>query len=72
MAVTPDGTRAVVAGNEFGSVTVLDAATGEVLDTVTVGAGPVGVAVTADGTRAVVANSDAGSVSVIDTGLRVG
>jgi YVTN family beta-propeller protein len=50
-----------------GSVSVIDTATDTVLTTITVGAGPAGVAVRPDGARAYVVNSSAGSVSVIDT-----
>jgi len=52
-----------------GTVSVIDTAAtpNVVVDTVAVGAGPVGAAITPDGTRAYVANNDSNTVSVIDT-----
>jgi YVTN family beta-propeller protein len=47
---------------------VLDTATGSVVGTVPVGAGPIRVAISRDGTRAYVTNAESDSISVIDTG----
>jgi YVTN family beta-propeller protein len=59
--------RGFVTNSQSGTVSVVDTASGAVMDTVVVGAGPVGVAVNRAGTRAYVANSGAGTVSVVDT-----
>ena len=48
-------------------MSVIDTATNTVTATITVGAGPVGVAVSPDGTRAYVTNLGDDTVSVIDT-----
>jgi len=48
-------------------VSVIDTATNEVIDTITVGNYPQAVAVNLDGTRAYVANTNDNTVSVIDT-----
>jgi YVTN family beta-propeller protein len=68
IAITPDGSRAYVANNLSGSVSVIDIATNTVVATIGMFQ-PVAVAVSPDGTRAYVTNSSEtfGSVSVIDT-----
>jgi YVTN family beta-propeller protein len=75
IVITSDGTPAYVTGvpsGGGGTVTVVDIVPGgpneyQVVDTITVGADPNGVAVSRDGTRIYVANGTDGTVSVIDT-----
>jgi YVTN family beta-propeller protein len=72
IALTHDGSRAYVAdfsGRSHddirqGTVSVVDLATGQVVDTITVGQGPVGLALNPAGDRLWVANSS-GGVTVI-------
>ena len=66
LVVNPAGTRAYVANNSSGTVSVIDTATNTVTATVTVGSFPIGVAVNPAGTRVYVANL-LGTASVIDT-----
>lgn len=70
VAVTPDGTGALVTNNTAaGNVKLVSLTTHAVTDTITTGSYTAGVAVTPDGATAVVANSygDTGhSISVID------
>jgi YVTN family beta-propeller protein len=54
-------------GPAASAVTVVDLATGSVLETITVGTGPAGIAITPDGLFAYVANRFGNSVSVIET-----
>ena len=49
-----------------GTVSVIDTLTNAVVDTITVGESPWGIAITPDGKRAYVANQS-GTISVIDT-----
>ena len=65
-AVTPDGARIYVTNNLQDTVTVINTLTNTVIDTITVGQSPWGIAITPDGTRAYVA-SRSGAISVIDT-----
>ena len=76
VAVTPDGSRAYIANENYtspqsvGSVSVIDTTTNTVTATIDFGSGkaPNDVAVSPDGTRAYVTNAGYGnSVSVIDT-----
>lgn len=67
IAFTPDGSRAFVANLFSWTVSVIDTATENVIDTVPVGSSPVGVDITPDGSRAYVANYGPDTVSVIDT-----
>ena len=69
VAVTPDGKKVYVANNStaLGTVSVIGAASNQVVGTITVGFSPIGVAVTPDGTRVYVATSSDGTVSVIST-----
>jgi YVTN family beta-propeller protein len=73
IAITPDGTTAVVANNTSRNVAILDLTTRTVRAYVDTGDRPLGVAVTPDGTHAVVCNGDGDTVSIIDlaTDLRV-
>lgn len=66
-AVTPNGARVYVTNNFQDTVTVIDTLTNTVIDTITVGQSPWGIAITPDGTRAYVANSSSNTISVIDT-----
>lgn len=66
VAITPDGSSAVVANSGASSVSVIDVPTGAVRATLPAGfAGPVGVAITPDGSKAFVANYAAGSGSTV-------
>ncbi|MGZ4956838.1 MAG: hypothetical protein ACXV8Q_17180 [Methylobacter sp.] len=56
-----------VTNNVSGSVSVIDMANNSLVDTVTVGHTPIGVAVSPDGKRVYVANISDNTVSVIDT-----
>jgi YVTN family beta-propeller protein len=64
---TPDGTRVVVSDPGTWQILVFDAATGNVIKTITTAAGPAGIVFTPDGKRLFVACADAGKVQVIDT-----
>jgi len=66
VAITPDGTTAVVTSFESAAVDIVDVRANAVAATVRVGLGPAGVALTPDGATAVVANYDSGTVSVLD------
>ena len=65
VAVSPDGSRAYVANQSSGNVSVIDTAADSVVATIAVGLNPYGVAVSPDGSRAYVANQSSGNVSVI-------
>jgi YVTN family beta-propeller protein len=65
VAVTPDGSRLVVADHLADAATVIDTATGT-SQTVAVGHAPQGVAVSPDGKTAYVSNQGADTVSVLD------
>jgi YVTN family beta-propeller protein len=67
VAVRPDGSRAYVTNRSSDSVSVINTSNNTVIDTVTVGSDPNGVAVSPDGSRVYVTNYDSGSVSVINT-----
>jgi YVTN family beta-propeller protein len=69
VAISPDGTLALVTNYGSTTVSVIDTTTvpPTVLTTVFGVSNPVGIAVTPDGTRAYVANTGNTSVSVIDT-----
>lgn len=54
-------------GADTNKIKVLDTATNQILNTITVGAGPNAIAVNPAGTRVYVANGQPGTVSVIDT-----
>jgi len=69
VALTPDGTRALVAGEE-NSLTVIDVATGATVDAFVTGELPAAVAVAADGQTVYVANRGDDTVSVIDLPTR--
>jgi len=62
-----DGSRAYLANEFSGNVSVIDTSTNRVVATATVGSAPYGVAITPDGTRVYVANTLSNNVSVIDT-----
>jgi YVTN family beta-propeller protein len=65
-AVTPNGARVYVTNSFHNTVTVIDTLTNTVIDTITVGQSPSGIAITPDGTRAYVASRNR-TISVIDT-----
>ena len=67
IAITPDGARAYVANASSASVSVIDTASGVVIETIRVGEGPTGVAITPNGRRVYVTNVAEDTVSVIDT-----
>ena len=67
LAVTPDGTRALVALNRSnGGVADISLTNHAVTQTITVGSYPSGVAIRNDGQEAVITNSTGHSVSVLD------
>ncbi len=66
-AATPAAHLAYIANSAGNTVWVIDTATKARTATITVGAGPFGIALTPDGRYAYTANYDADSVSVIDT-----
>lgn len=67
LAVTPDGTRVLVALNRSsGGVADISLANHAVTQTITVGKNPSGVAIRSDGQEAVVTNAIGQSVSVLD------
>src|SRR3989475_8208957 len=59
--------RVFVTNEKSDNVTVIDAATRKVIQTIPVGKRPRGVAVSPDGRRVYVTNSNSDSLSVIDT-----
>jgi len=65
LAVTPDGSKLVVADHLADAVSVIDVATGAIATTA-VGHAPQGVALSADGGTAWVTNQGADTVSVVD------
>ena len=68
MAITPDGTKALVSIQNGSAITVLDI-TQPIIGpgyTVAVGQKPRGIAITPGGTRALVANSSSNTISVLD------
>lgn len=67
VAVTPDGTRALVARNGNDTVADVSLTTSNVTASVPVGSRPSALALSDDGTRAYAANAAGDSVSVIDT-----
>jgi len=72
LAVTPNGSRAVIGNILSDNVTIVDLPGLAVEGHVPVGDRPAEVAVTPDGERAVVANLDAAFVSVVDLDARTG
>ena len=66
-AVSPDGSTVYVANPDSDSVSFVDAATGQVSQTVTVPGNPDTLAVTPDGSQLWVAGHDSGILTVIDT-----
>ena len=62
---------AYVANRDNNNVSVIDLSTRTVVDTVSVGTDPTGVAITPDGSRVYVVNSGSNAVSVIDTATLV-
>jgi YVTN family beta-propeller protein len=66
VVATPDGARAFVANIGSGSVTVVDLASGKVVQDVPTGQGAEGIAMTPDGREVWVCNRAADTVSVID------
>jgi YVTN family beta-propeller protein len=66
IVVTPDGTRLYVSNGRGKTVSVLDPATDQVLQSVEVGIRPWGLALTSDGKKLYTANGPGNDVSVID------
>jgi YVTN family beta-propeller protein len=66
IALTGDGSRLFVANNESNDVSVVDAGTGAVVDTLPSGGGPIDVRLSPDGASMVVSNGNANSLSIID------
>ena len=67
VAITPDNKKAYVTNALSGNVSVIDAATYQVLKTISVGTEPFGCALTFDGAKLYVANLFSNNVSVINT-----
>jgi len=67
MVLSPDGTRAYVAGESHRQVNVVSTATNSVIATVGVGGTPTGLAISPSGRYLYVANMSSNTVSVIDT-----
>ena len=69
LCISPAGDRVYVTNNHLapGSVSVIDTATQQVIATVPVGQGPMGIAIRSDGREVYTANSRGNTVSVIDT-----
>jgi YVTN family beta-propeller protein len=65
--VSPDGSRIYVANGRANTVSVIDAATLQIVTTVAVGQRVWGIALTPDGKRLYAANGLSNDVSVIDT-----
>ncbi len=63
---TPDGAKIVVAHRDSRNLTVLDAATRDVLATIALGGSPNSVAVSSDGVHAVTANIFEDTASIVD------
>ncbi|WP_345410581.1 Ig-like domain-containing protein [Actinomycetospora chlora] len=64
---SPDGRRGYAVDGETGSLVIIDAAAGSVLDTFPAGYGASQVVFSADGTRAYVPNDVSGTITVIHT-----
>ena len=67
VAITPGNTKVYVTNMASGTVSVIDAATWQVVKTIEVGTEPFGCALTPGGDRLYVANHSSGDVSVINT-----
>lgn len=67
LAFDPASGRIFVANQRSGTLTVLNAASGEVVKSIATGEGALGVTLAGDGAIAYVANRGAGTVSVVDT-----
>ncbi len=68
IAVTPDGTRALVTlGDEAGKLQVISLSDGSIVDSIDVGSFPGAVAVAPDGSRAVVNNRNTVSIVTLST-----
>jgi YVTN family beta-propeller protein len=67
IAVTPDGLKVYVVNVSSGTVSVIDATTGQVSKTVPVGSGPTSIAMHKDGEFAYVTNNSSNNVSKINT-----
>ncbi|MBR0680452.1 YncE family protein [Roseomonas eburnea] len=67
VAFDPASGRLFCANQRSGTLTVLNAASGEVAKVLETGAGALGVTLSADGAIAYIANRQAGTVSVVDT-----
>ena len=66
IVVSPDDKRIYVANGRGGTVSVIDAATNKVAQTVAVGQRPWGIAITSDGRKLYTANGPSNDVTVID------
>ncbi len=66
VAITPDDAKVYVTNIVSGTVSVINAATRQVVKTIKVGTEPFGCALTPDGTRLYVANQSSDDVTVID------
>jgi YVTN family beta-propeller protein len=67
IAISPDGTIAVVVNSENGTVSIIDIVHRQILGSaIPVGTSPAQVAITTDGKTALVTNFDSNTVSVVD------
>ena len=66
IAITPDGTMAVITDTDNNSVTLIDVEQMSVIDTISCGNSPVQAAITLNGALALVSNSGESKVSVVD------
>ncbi len=73
MAISTDGTRALVANYDDGTISVIDTANDTVINTFNVKKGPTGIAFSTDGSRAYVSNAYGLQISIYDvtTGDRI-
>jgi len=70
IAFAPDGRRAYLTEGAAGTVSVVDLAARQVIDTIPVGKRPWGIALAPDGHRLYTADGRSNQVSVIDTDTR--
>lgn len=66
LAITPDGTRAVVTNYNSDDVSIIDLSNMSIITTIPTGTNPIYVGITPDGTKAVVANNGSSDTTVID------
>jgi YVTN family beta-propeller protein len=65
--VSPDGRQVYISNGRGGTVSVIDASSNAVTNTIPVGQRPWGIALTPDGRKLYTANGPSNDVSVVDT-----